>query len=122
MDAAKPETARTGAFHLVSGRHDFPDDWRRWERAPDQPLKLTFARSQLPFAFQSVARLKPDAAVLWAVKGAPLTDDDIAAAPKVTVTPRATDPDTWDVTVPAPPAHGGAMEEAYVFLNYTVGA
>jgi len=122
MDASEPETARSGAFHLASGRHDFPDDWRRWERTPDQPLKLTFTRSQLPFPFQPLARLKPDGAVLWAAKGAPLTDDDIAAAPKVTVKPRPTDPDTWDVTVPAPPADGGLMEEAYVFLNYAVGA
>ena len=122
MDASKPETARTGAFHLASARHDFPDDWRRWEMTPDQPLKLIFTRNQLPFAFQGLAKLKPDGAVvLWAAKGAPLTDNDIAAATKVTMSPRPTDPDTWDVTVPAPPVGGAPMEEAYVFLNYTVG-
>jgi hypothetical protein len=80
---------------------------------------LTFTRSQLPFPFQQLAKVKAGA-VLWAAPGVFLADADIAAAPAVTVTPKAGDSDAWEVVVPPPPA--SPRDEAYIFLNYAVAA
>jgi hypothetical protein len=118
LDALQPEAGRSGSYHLVSARHDFPDEWRRWERSPDEPLKLTFMRAHLPFALQSPAKLK-SGLVLWATPDVFLTDADLTAAPAVTIVSRTGDSVAWDLTIRAPA--NTPCEEAYLLLNYSIG-
>jgi receptor-binding and translocation channel-forming TcA subunit of Tc toxin len=117
LDQFAAEAGRTGLFHLVSLRYDLPDVWRAWQLAPGDPVKLTFPRSQLPFSLQQAAKLKAGM-TLWPAPKTFLTENDLAAAPAVVISPHDGDPDKWDVTIPAPA--DANREDAYLLLNYAV--
>jgi hypothetical protein len=85
---------------LLSLRHDFPDAWFAFQKAPDQPVRLQALEQTLPFVFRAMKPVLVEAQFVALRKGGGLVGDwaSVPAGP-ISFAPGAAPDDLEDVAV-----------------------